>query len=153
MLEDNTLAVSSLSKDIPQGYTRQYEQAYAILDESPNASAALSRRCLQQLLEHRSNIKKDDLSKEIQQVLDSKQLPSHLAKAMDAIRNIGNFAAHPTKSTATGEIVQVEPGEAEWNLDVLEQLFDFYFVQPAETDRKKKALNAKLSKFGKPQMK
>ena len=53
-----------LSNDIPQEYIRQYEEAYAILTESPNASAALSRSCLQQLLEHKGNIKKDDLAKE-----------------------------------------------------------------------------------------
>jgi hypothetical protein len=33
---------------------------------------------------------------------------------LDAIRTIGNFAAHPIKSTSSGEIVDVEPGEAEW---------------------------------------
>ena len=47
-----------LSQDIPQEYIRQYEEAYAILTESPNASAALSRRCLQQLLEHKGNTKR-----------------------------------------------------------------------------------------------
>jgi hypothetical protein len=29
------------------------------------------------------------------------------------VRTIGNFAAHPIKSTSTGTIVDVEPGEAE----------------------------------------
>src|SRR5208282_6535945 len=41
-------------------------------------------------------------------------LPSYLADNIDGIRNIGNFAAHPLKSTASGEIVEVEPGEAEY---------------------------------------
>ena len=85
--------------------------------------------------------------------MNSGQLPSHAAGAIDAIRNIGNFAAHPSKSTTTGEIVEAEAGEAEWNLNVLEHLLDFYFVQPAETDREKKALNEKLSEIGKPPMK
>ena len=60
-------------------------------------------------------------------------LPSHIADSLDAVRNIGNFAAHPAKSQATGEVVPVEPGEAEWTLDTLEELFDFYFVSPART--------------------
>jgi len=41
-------------------------------------------------------------------------LPGHLAEDLDAIRNVGNFAAHPMKSTHTGDIVEVEPQEAEW---------------------------------------
>jgi Domain of unknown function (DUF4145) len=86
-------------------------------------------------------------------VLDSKSLPTHLGEAVDAVRNIGNFAAHPIKSTNTGEIVDVESGEAEWLLDVLEGLFDFYFVQPAMLQKKKQALNKKLADAGKPPMK
>lgn len=80
-------------------------------------------------------------------------MPSHLVEAIDAIRNIGNFATHPIKSQKTGEIVPVEPGEAEWNLDVLESLFDFYFVQPEVIKRKRKALNEKLKSAGKKGMK
>jgi hypothetical protein len=72
---------------------------------------------------------------------------------IDAIRNIGNFSAHPSKNKSTGEIVEVEPQEAEWNLDVLESLFDFYFVQPAVTKAKRDALNKKLADAGKPSMK
>jgi hypothetical protein len=86
---------------------------------SAKSSAALSRRCLQNLLREKAGVKHQDLAKEIQEVLDSRVLPSHLADAIDAIRNIGNFAAHPMKSQHTGEMVSVEPGEAEWTLDVL----------------------------------
>jgi len=47
----------------------------------------------------------------------------------------------------------VESGEAEWNLDVIEALFDFYFVQPAIIKKKKDALNKKLTEGGKKPMK
>lgn len=93
------------------------------------------------------------MSKEIQEVIDSGKLPTILSESIDAIRNIGNFAAHPIKSESTGEVVEVEPGEAEWNLDVLESLFDFYFVQPEILKRKRKALDKKLKDSGKPKMK
>ena len=74
-------------------------------------------------------------------------------EAVDAIRVTGNFAAHPIKSRASGEVVAVEPGEAEWNLDTLEALFDFYFVQPAALQAKRAALNVKLLAAGKPTLK
>ena len=86
-------------------------------------------------------------------MLDSNTLPSYLGESIDAVRNIGNFAAHPTKSQRSGEILDVEPGEAEWNLEVLESLFDFYFVQPTILRAKRAALDAKLGEAGKPSMK
>jgi hypothetical protein len=72
---------------------------------------------------------------------------------LDAVRNIGNFAAHPIKSKASSELIDAELGEAEWNLDVLESLFEFYFTQPAVLKKKQDALNAKLKEAGKPEMK
>jgi hypothetical protein len=98
-------------------------------------------------------VKPGNLADEIQQAIDSGKLPSHLVEAMDAVRNIGNFAAHPMKSQKSAEILDVEPGEAEWNLDVLESMFDFYFVQPRVLKAKRDALNAKLKDAGKPPMK
>ena len=108
---------------------------------------------MQHLLREKAGIKKDDLAREIQQVIDSSQLPSYLKDSLDAVRNIGAFAAHPIKSHSTGEIIDVELGEAEWNLDVLESLFDFYFTQPAILQKKRNSLNAKLKDAGKPEMK
>jgi len=65
----------------------------------------------------------------------SRRCLTPIAQAIDAIRHIGN----------TGEIMDVEPGEAEWSLDVLEALFDHYFVQPTVLAAKKAALNQKLA--------
>lgn len=139
--------------DVDDLFAKDYNEACLILSLSPKASAALSRRCLQNILREKAGVKKGDLSNEIQQIIDSNSLPSHLSESIDAIRNIGNFAAHPLKSTSTGEIVDVEFGEAEWLLDVLETLFDFYFVQPAILKAKRDALNKKLADLGKPPMK
>ena len=100
-----------------------------------------------------AGVKPEDLSGEIQQVLDGGKLPQGIADNIDAVRNIGNFAAHPNKSQSTGEVVEVEPHEAEWNLDVLESLFDFYFVQPARAKARRDALNKKLTDAGKPPLK
>lgn len=142
-----------LSSDVPEEFAGDYKEACLTLADSPKASAALSRRCLQHILREKAKVKKGDLANEIQEVIDSNSLPSHLAESLDAIRNIGAFAAHPIKSKSSGEVLDVEPGEAEWNLDVLESLFDFYFVQPAVLKGKRDALNAKLKEAGKPEMK
>ena len=139
--------------EVPKEFAEDYTEACLVLPDSPKASAALSRRCLQRILRGIAEVKPGKLANEIQQVIDSGTLPSHIVEVVDAVRNIGNFAAHPLKSEKSGEILPVEPAEAEWNLDVLEALFDFYFVQPAVIRKKREALNRKLKEAGKEPMK
>ncbi len=136
--------------EVPAPYSTDYHEACLVLGDSPKASAALSRRCLQQILAEKAGATKRDLFDQIQDILDAKSLPTHLAEALDAVRAIGNFGAHPIKSKSSGAVVEVEPGEAEWNLDTLEGRFDFFFVQPAILRKKRDALDAKLKDAGKP---
>jgi hypothetical protein len=70
------------------------------------------------VLHEKAGIVERNLDTEIQVAIDGGTLPSDLAHDLDAVRTTGNFAAHPIKSTSTGEIVDVEPGEADWLLDV-----------------------------------
>jgi len=141
------------SVDVPKEYRDDFIEASIVLADSPKASAALSRRCLQSLLRNKVQVKPGNLYDEIQETLNLGTLPSHISESLDAVRHIGNFAAHPLKSTSSGEIIDVEEGEADWNLEVLEALFDFYFVQPAVIKKKKDALNKKLVDAGKKPMK
>jgi len=140
-------------KEVTGSHRADFEEATLIISLSPKASAALSRRSLQNILREKAGVAKSDLSKEIDEILASGKLPTQLAESIDAVRNVGNFAAHPIKSMHTGEIVEVEVGEAEWLLDVLEGLFDFYFVQPEILKRKREELNEKLKAAGKPPLK
>jgi hypothetical protein len=138
---------------VPKEIAEDYTEACLIIADSPKASAALSRRALQHLLRDAAGVSPGNLADEIQQVLDTGKLPSHIAESIDAVRNIGNFSAHPLKSKQTGDIVPVEPQEADWNLDVLEALFYFYYVQSDLIKKKRAALNQKLADAGKPPMK
>lgn len=139
--------------EIPKEYRDAYNEAYSVLFYSPKASAALSRRLLQQILRDKYGIDKRDLSKQIDEFLKLPNLPSELSQAVDAIRQVGNFAAHPLKYTNSGEIVEVENGEADWILDVLEQLLDYAFVQPAKLQARRDELNRKLASLGKDPLK
>jgi hypothetical protein len=141
------------SEYVPPGLLRDFEEARKVLDISPKASAMLSRRCLQRLLREQVGLKAKNLDQEIESALLSNLLPSYLADDLDAVRIVGNFAAHPTKSEATGEIVDVEPGEAAWTIEVLEGLFDFCFVAPIKADRRRQDLNKKLTESGRQPMK
>jgi hypothetical protein len=138
---------------VPDYYRNAFNEANAVLSISPKASAALSRRLLQSLLRDEYQIIDKDLVKQIEKFIERHDIPSDVSQAVDAIRNIGNFAAHPNKYKNTGEIVDVEVGEAEWLIEVLEALFDVKFIQPQQAQERKNKLNEKLASLGKPPMK
>lgn len=152
-LYPHAVAREPLDPAVPSTFADDYVEACNVLDVSPKASAALSRRIMQHVLRECAKVEAPNLDQEIQKVLNANMVPSHIADSLDAVRTVGNFAAHPIKSTSSGEIVDVEPGEAEWNLDTVEALFDFFFVQPARTAAKRAALNQKLADAGKPPLK
>jgi hypothetical protein len=143
-----TVAREPIPDKVPKSLVEDYTEACNVLAESAKASAALSRRCLQNLLVEKAGMTKRDLNDQIQEAINARALPSTLAEDLDTVRLIGNFGAHPIKSKSTGEIVPVEPGEAEWNLDVLDALFDFFYAQPDKRDERRAALDAKLKDAG-----
>jgi hypothetical protein len=139
--------------EVPGNIAADYIEACNVLPISPKASAALSRRCLQSIL-HVAGYRDRDLAREIDQLLGEpdpkKALPSRLRETVDAIRNFGNFSAHPIDDKTTLQIIDVEPHEAEWCLELIEELFEHFYVGPAVAAAKKAALNAKLAVGGKP---
>ena len=139
----------ALPKGIPEHIVAEYREASAILELSTRASAAMSRRCLQSLLAA-VGAKAESLDKAIDEVIEGGELPKLLAEELDAVREIGNFGAHPRKSEVTGAVLDVESGEAEWNLEVLEHLFDFYYLDRLAQRARREALNQKLREAGRP---
>lgn len=144
--------IKHVPEEVPEKFAADFREAHDTLPISPKASAALSRRCLQNLIREQEGIIEKSLFAEVDKLLKSNKLPKYLAKDLDAIRHIGNFAAHPVKDTNTGEIVDVEPGEAEWTLEVLEALLLFYFVEEPKSAARRNALNKKLKDSGKGSM-
>ncbi len=142
-------SIKTVAPEVPEKYDRDYKEAAAILDISPKASAAMSRRLLQTILRENYGVNKGNLNKEIDEFLGSNKVPSYIIDALHYIRVIGNFAAHPDKDKNTGKIVEVEEGEAEWSLETLDALFDFAFVQPAKNESRKKKMDEKLVELGK----
>lgn len=138
---------------VPDYYRSCFNEANDVLSVSPKASAALSRRLLQTTLRDEYQIIIDNLAKQIDQFINLPSTPSYISEAIDAIRKVGNFAAHPNKYTHTDEIVEVEHKEAEWILDVLEEILDFTFVQPKQRQARITKLNQKLAALGDKPMK
>lgn len=142
-----------VSEHVPASLASDYKEASEVLSISPKASAALARRCLQAVL-HNNGYKARDLAKEIDLLLNetdaSKAIPISLRETIDGIRNFGNFSAHPLTDVTSLQVIDVEPHEAEWCLDILDELFEHFYVRPAQAKARKAALNAKLAAAGKP---
>lgn len=132
-------------KEVPPGIDADYEEAALVLADSPKASAALSRRCLQSVLRDQG-FSQYDLADQIDAALP--KLPAHVAETIDLVRHSGNFAAHAKRDVTTGDLVEVTHEEAEWNLDVLDEFFDLYYVQPERNKQKRAAMNAKIQAAG-----
>jgi len=128
-----------IPKETPPEIVKDYEEAAMVLGISPNASAALSRRCLQNIIreiiaQDIKDFEKGELYDEISQVLDSKVIPNeNLNKMLHKVRIVGNFGAHSIKSKYTGLIIDVELSEAEFNINVIGRLLYWYYSElPAE---------------------
>jgi hypothetical protein len=122
--------IRHVAPEVPDNYKVDFKEACAVLPPSPKASAAMSRRLLQNILHNEFQINTGNLSQEIKQFGELTEVPSSLKETVDAIRHFGNFAVHPNENVLTNTIIDVEPGEAEWLLEVIEELFDFTFVKP-----------------------
>ena len=137
-------------KNVPKEIAVDFREASIVLNDSPKASAALSRRCLQALLIKQGAAKKKTLAEQLDSVLS--RLPEYLQSHVGNIRKLGNIAAHPVESTSqhhpdepTANIVNVESGEAEWMLEILEELFDHFYAKPAHAAQRQAALNKKFA--------
>ena len=91
-------------------------------------------------------------AKQTDSVLDEddlkKVLPGHIRETIDAVRHFGNFAAHPITEVTSLQVIEVEPQEAEWYLEIIEALFDHYYVTPARARERRDQLNQKLAQVG-----
>lgn len=132
----------------PASLVKDYLEACAVLDVSPAASACMSRRCLQGIL-HAQGYTKRDLYYQIQDLLaeDTPQraLPADLYDTVDAVRKFGNFAAHRVNDQTTLQIIEVEADEAEWCIEIAEQLFEHYYERPARVRARLAEKNSKLA--------
>lgn len=118
---------------IPQAIREDYHEACLIRDLSPKASATLIRRCLQGMIRDFAGIAKARLIDEIKAldkaVEDRTADPAitpETVKAIDHVRGIGNIGAHMEKDINT--IVEVDSGEAQALIELVELLFEEWYV-------------------------
>ena len=89
------IARAPLSKDVPEKHAADYREACLVVMDSPKASAALSRRCLQHLLREQAKVKPADLANEIQEILDAKALSFLSRRRAGRSANYRKFCCTP----------------------------------------------------------
>jgi hypothetical protein len=117
---------------IPQPIRDDYAEACLIRDRSPKASATITRRCLQGMIRDFCGISKRRLVDEIDELrnrVQSGQAPGvqpDSVEAIDLVRKIGNIGAH--MEADINVIVDVDPGEAQVLIELIELLFEEWYV-------------------------
>lgn len=109
---------------VPLAIRQDYEEACAIADLSPKASATLSRRCLQGIIRDYWKIVKGRLVDEIEALQD--KIDPDTWAAIDAVRKIGNIGAHMEKDINI--IIDVDSEEAQLLIELIETLIKDWYV-------------------------
>ncbi len=132
---------------VPTAMLNDYYEAWSIIDLSPKSSATLARRCLQAMIRDFCGIRKNNLFKEIaclEQQLTEDTLPKGVepetVAAMKALKDVGNIGAHMTD--IDGVIADVDQGEAEALLGLIEMLFSDWYVARAKRRERLAAIEA-----------
>lgn len=132
---------------IPEPLRRDYEEACAIRDLSPKASATLSRRCLQGMIRDFCGISLPTLAREIGELkkrVDANGAPkgveAETMDAIDAVRSIGNIGAH--MESDINVIVDVETGEAQALIELIELLFEDWYIAKHKRQERLGAITA-----------
>jgi hypothetical protein len=123
---------------IPEQIRNDYYEACSILSLSPKASATLARRCLQGMIRNFWGIKQNKLVDEINELKSQKTINTSTLDSIDAIRQIGNIGAHMEKDVNT--IIDIEEGEAELLIKLLEDLFQDWYIAKHEREERNKQI-------------
>ena len=134
---------------VPEKIVKDFNEAKMVLPISPRASAALSRCLLQYVLRTIKGIQEKTLEKEIDQYIQKCSPPVPVIQYIDAIRQVGNYSAHPCKEQHTSEFVEVTIEEAEWILELLKGIIHFEIIKPHEHKFLCEQINHKLLSMGK----
>ena len=121
---------------VPKAIREDYEEAVAIRDLSPKASATLSRRALQGMIRDFWGVSQATLKLEIDAIKDEVDLG--VFEAIEAVRKVGNIGAHMEKDINL--VVEVEPEEADLLIGLVETLIKDWYINRHERQRRLKGL-------------
>ena len=124
---------------IPKEIRENYREACLVLADSPKASAAMARRCLQGIVRDFWGIptnKRGNLGAEMSFIKD--RLTEDTWEAIHAVRSVGDIGAHMEKDV--NSIVDIEPSEADLLVQLIETLFEDWYVERHKRQKRNQQL-------------
>ena len=132
-----------LDESIPDQYKRDYLEAYLILEDSPRMSAVLARKIIADLLKDYGHFDNFHLKKQIDQFIADPTHPQRLKDDLQYGREIGDFGAHRMLD-GNGDIVESTREDAQWALEMVQELFDYFIEAPNRSEERRKEFDKKL---------
>lgn len=121
---------------VPKAIRDDYKEACLIRDLSPKAAATLARRCLQGMIRDFAEVSVKskrlvDEIKALEKAVEGGTAPRGVSidsiEALTAVRKVGNIGAHMEADIDL--IVDVDPGEAQVLISLIESLIDDWYVE------------------------
>lgn len=128
---------------IPEGLRHDYVEACLIADLSPKAAATLCRRCLQGMIRDfwQVNTKSRKLWDEMKEIKE--KVDPDTWSSIVALKDLGNIGAHMELDVDV--IVDVEPDEARLLIELIESLFEDWYINREQRRQRNEALKAAVA--------
>ena len=136
-----------IDHSVPPEFAEDYKEANAILEDSPRMSTVLSRSILADLLERYAGLSQFRTTDRIDKFIEDPKHPPNLKDNLHYLREIADLSAH-TKTDRLGQRIKVTKEEAEWTLDVIDGLFDYFIIGPAKDAERRRAIAEKIEEAG-----
>lgn len=121
---------------LPAAVLENYHEACLALDVSPKTSAALSRRCLSEMLRDFWQVQPGSLSDEFRQI---KGIADPLTwETIESVRRTGMIGARMDGEGT--EILDTEPGEANLLIGLIETLVQDWYISRQERKKRLEAI-------------
>ena len=108
-------------------------------------SAVLARRILADLLGRYAELQQFSLTTRIDNFIADTTRPRDLRENLHYLREIADFSAH-TQTDDQLMPLDIDRDEAEWTLDIVERLFDYFIVAPDRDRKLRTGMDEKIEK-------
>lgn len=136
----------------PPDVLRLYSAACELVTVYLPAAGAVARKCLEAIL-RRAGYEQSTIAQQVEALAKEesreKQVSVRLVARLGVLREFGNFAAHEISSPTTGEVIDVEPGEVDLCLVIIEELIDELYERPALDAAEMAAVAERMRQAGK----
>jgi len=118
-------------ENVPDHIANDYIEACMVLEDSPKASATMSRRCLQGMIRDFWEISKNNLHSELEALRG--RIDGEIIDTLQAFKSIANIGAHPERNSEIDILLSVGDTEAQDLIQMIEFLFDDWYVRASKT--------------------